>query len=349
MKPASPRERRGPVLPRPGAADPRLDELRKADPNDPRIDVTSDQGDLGREGDATLTGNVTIRMGQRAAHARTRPHRRQPAQHRSVDGDVEYLDPQLHVKGSGGAFEGQGVGSFEGAEFELLDRSVPRRREGRATCTTDGKIDLKGVRYTACPPGNEDWKIAARRDLDRPEDAHRHGRATCGSTSWACRSSIRRGSRSRSATSASPGLLFPTFGSSSKSGTQVAVPWYWNIAPNYDATFTARWYSTRGFRIDPEFRYLTERSRGILEAEYLPSRRPDRRVAQLRRAAPRHALRFRDATASIDAAERERHQLLRGLRLRLRRHEHDVPRPHGGAAPRHRPLVAATRGRRTSR
>jgi len=26
----------------------------------------------------------------------------------------------------------------------------------------------------------------------------------------------------------------------------IAVPWYWNIAPNYDATFTGRYYSSRG-------------------------------------------------------------------------------------------------------
>ena len=49
----------------PSAEDPRLEELRQSDPEDPRIDITSDQGELGRAGDASLSGNVRIRMGQR--------------------------------------------------------------------------------------------------------------------------------------------------------------------------------------------------------------------------------------------------------------------------------------------
>jgi LPS-assembly protein len=40
-------------------------------------------------------------------------------------------------------------------------------------------------------------------------------------------------------------------------------------APNYDATFTSRFFFSRGLRIDPEFRYLTERSQGTLTAEYM--------------------------------------------------------------------------------
>ena len=46
------------------------------------------------------------------------------------------------------------------------------------------------------------------------------------------------------------GLLFPTIGSSSKTGTLVAVPYYWNLAPNRDATLMTRYYSSRGLRLD---------------------------------------------------------------------------------------------------
>jgi len=52
----------------PSAEDPRLEELLQSDPDDPSIDITSDQGELGRAGDASLSGNVQIRMGQAAAH-----------------------------------------------------------------------------------------------------------------------------------------------------------------------------------------------------------------------------------------------------------------------------------------
>jgi lipopolysaccharide export system protein LptA len=49
----------------PVTTDPRLEELLKADPDDPHIDISSDSGDLARSGDAELSGNVQIRMGQR--------------------------------------------------------------------------------------------------------------------------------------------------------------------------------------------------------------------------------------------------------------------------------------------
>jgi hypothetical protein len=48
----------------PAAHDPRLDELAQNDPGEPTIDIESDAGDMERDGDASLRGNVRIRMGQ---------------------------------------------------------------------------------------------------------------------------------------------------------------------------------------------------------------------------------------------------------------------------------------------
>ena len=249
----------------PAAVDPRLEELLRADPNDPRIDITSDHGELGREGDASLTGNVRIRMGQRLLSADAAQI---DAEKRSVrlEGTVEFLDPTLHVRGQGGEFAGA-AGSFEGAEFELTDRGV-RGAAQDVQLHDKSIIDLEGVRYTACPPGNDDWMLRAGEISINQESRIGTGRnvrldfkgATILYTPWI---TFPVGDVRKS------GLLFPTIGNSSKTGTQITVPWYWNIAPNYDATITARYFSERGLRVDPEFRYLTERSRGVLDVEYL--------------------------------------------------------------------------------
>jgi LPS-assembly protein len=250
----------------PVVADPRLDALRKADPDDPHVDITSDQGNLARAGDAELSGNVTIRMGQRlltADEATVDAAQR----HISVKGKVEYLDPTIHVTGRGADFEA-GAGSFQGAKFELVDGSG-RGAAKDAKLRDQTMLDLEGVRYTACPPGNEDWQIKAQKialDQESNTGTARDVRLDFKGvpilyTPWM---SFPVGDQRKS------GLLFPAFGSGGRTGTQVTVPWYWNIAPNYDATITSRWFSSRGFRIDPEFRYLTERSRGTLEAQYLP-------------------------------------------------------------------------------
>lgn len=65
------------------------------------------------------------------------------------------------------------------------------------------------------------------------------------------------------------GLLPPTFGSSNKTGFDLTAPYYWNIAPNYDATLSPRWMSRRGLQLGGEFRYMGESYRGEIRGEYL--------------------------------------------------------------------------------
>jgi LPS-assembly protein len=245
--------------------DPRLEELLRADPDDTGIEITSDHGELGRAGDASLSGNVRIRMGQRLLAADAAEV---DAAQRSVSlkGHVEYLDPTLHVRGQGGEFSG-GAGSFEGAEFDLAERSV-RGAARDVQLRGQSIIDLEGVRYTACPPGNDDWQLRAERISIDQKSRIGTGRdvrldfkgVPIMYTPWI---SFPVGEERKS------GLLFPSVGNSSKTGTQIAVPYYWNIAPNYDATLTPTYFSSHGLRLDTEFRFLTERSRGNLESEYL--------------------------------------------------------------------------------
>jgi len=67
------------------------------------------------------------------------------------------------------------------------------------------------------------------------------------------------------------GFLTPTFGTSNKTGVDLTVPYYWNIAPNYDATLVPRYMSRRGLQLGGEYRYLTESSEGAIRAEWLPN------------------------------------------------------------------------------
>jgi len=66
------------------------------------------------------------------------------------------------------------------------------------------------------------------------------------------------------------GFLTPTFGSSSIRGFDAAVPYYLNLAPNYDATLTPRVITKRGFQLGGQFRYLLDNGLGGVEAEDLP-------------------------------------------------------------------------------
>lgn len=65
------------------------------------------------------------------------------------------------------------------------------------------------------------------------------------------------------------GLLLPTYGTSSNSGFEVTVPYYLNLAPNYDATITPRYMSKRGVQLGTEFRYLGENYHGQAFGTYV--------------------------------------------------------------------------------
>ena len=67
------------------------------------------------------------------------------------------------------------------------------------------------------------------------------------------------------------GLLVPNFGSSSKKGTEIEIPYYWNIAPNIDMISTMNWMSKRGIQFNNSFRFLTPKQYGEIEFNILPN------------------------------------------------------------------------------
>ncbi len=67
------------------------------------------------------------------------------------------------------------------------------------------------------------------------------------------------------------GILYPIPSSNSSTGISIEQPVYWNIAPNYDLTFSPRFMTERGLLLKTEFRYLTEKHTGQVNIEYLPN------------------------------------------------------------------------------
>ena len=73
------------------------------------------------------------------------------------------------------------------------------------------------------------------------------------------------------------GLLYPRLSFADSTGWEIRQPWYWNIAPNADATFTPRYMDKRGLQLLNEFRYLTTNSSWKLDYEYLNDTELDER------------------------------------------------------------------------
>jgi LPS-assembly protein len=66
------------------------------------------------------------------------------------------------------------------------------------------------------------------------------------------------------------GILFPTFGHSGSNGYELEIPYYFNLAPNYDLTVTPGILSARGVQVAEAFRFLTSTSHGTFDATFLP-------------------------------------------------------------------------------
>lgn len=66
------------------------------------------------------------------------------------------------------------------------------------------------------------------------------------------------------------GYLPPTVGLDNVNGTEFAQPYYWDIAPNRDATLTPTLMTKRGVNLGGEFRYLEPDYAGSLRADWMP-------------------------------------------------------------------------------
>jgi LPS-assembly protein len=66
------------------------------------------------------------------------------------------------------------------------------------------------------------------------------------------------------------GFLAPTWGTTSNGGLEFSTPYYWNIAPEMDATIAPRVMAKRGTQWRGEYRYMGQGYLGIVSGEYLP-------------------------------------------------------------------------------
>ncbi|HJY40252.1 MAG TPA: putative LPS assembly protein LptD, partial [Steroidobacteraceae bacterium] len=230
--------------------------------SDTPIEYEADGVEATRDGEYLLKGDVQIKQGERTLKTSNARYDSK-TQSFDVEDEVEYADPEMKVSGTSAQVDQAGGAVFEGAKFELPDRNA-RGSADRIQVTRDSQVKLDGVSYTTCPVGEEDWVL-------RASDIDIHQRAGLGfgrgvrldfkgvPILYTPFLSFPVGNQRKS------GFLFPTIGTSTRSGSSLTVPWYWNIAPNYDATFSPTWFSKRGGKLDSEFRYLTDAGRGTLE------------------------------------------------------------------------------------
>jgi LPS-assembly protein len=215
---------------------------------------------------ATAIGHVVIRQGEREMKADKVEIIHQ--KNFKGEGGVDYTDPIVHILGTGGDYSTSGGADFNDAQFELLQRPA-RGTAQTMNLTPDGILNLKAVTFTTCPANDQSWQLDAK-------DITLDTRAKVGTAHDAKIDfmgvpilylpyvSFPLGDERKS------GFLYPTPGFSSQSGFVLAVPYYWNIAPNMDFTAEPIEYSRRGIDLGGDYRYLEPGTKGELQWHYLP-------------------------------------------------------------------------------
>lgn len=235
--------------------------------NDDELSVTADEAEVTGEGVSSFHGTVTVTRGLQQIEANEASYDPTTGEFK-VSGRAYYREPGFEVSADDARYDSTiGEIEFGNATFEIP--GLPAKGEAAGVLANgDGKMSMDEIIYTTCLEKNPDWELRARDlDLDVRES---QGVARKVSVyfkdipiAYLPYISFPLDKTRKS------GFLFPEFGSSDNSGTELSVPYYWNIAPNYDATITPRYLSDRGMQWTGLGRYMTRDSRGEVELQYL--------------------------------------------------------------------------------
>ncbi len=162
------------------------------------------------------------------------------------------------------------TGVFEEPSFLLRGDQPARGKAERIEFLGPGHFRMKNGTYTSCEPGNDDWRFDMGEldiDYDTQTGTLRNGTlrffdASIGPIPWI---SFPLENRRKS------GFLSPTYTQSTRGGLELSLPFYWNIAPEQDATITPRYISRRGSMLLNEYRYIDPRYAGEMHYEVLPN------------------------------------------------------------------------------
>jgi LPS-assembly protein len=195
-----------------------------------------------------------------------------------IEGNVNYWDNDVYLNSPGATINlNDDTGVFTDVNYWLLDT---RGRGNARDIFVDLGVRTEGRRvdYSTCDPDlNSPWnlttniwnlsagKLVLDHEADRGSGTNIILKVKDIPIFYMPYISFPISDRRKS------GLLVPTFTSSNRNGLDFQILYYWNIAPEMDATITPRLISNSGLMMVGEYRYLMQRGNGEVNLEYLPN------------------------------------------------------------------------------
>ena len=181
-------------------------------------------------------------------------------------GSVLYRNESMNISSSDLHLEvANGTGSLRQVTYRL-----PEGANGYsdvASIDRLNRIELWNASYSQCPEDHHDWEIRAQSliiDRAKNDGIARHAVLRFMDVPLLYTPYISfpiEGRRS--------GLLAPEIGNSDRNGSDISMPYYVNLAPNYDLTLIPRRMSKRGSMLSAEARYLSKQQKSNVNLEYL--------------------------------------------------------------------------------
>lgn len=219
------------------------------------------------EGTMELRGNASIVRGDRYLTAESLRYDRQ-ARSLEADGGIVFGDTRVMFESDSIHYNvDQDQGTLENASYALREKRA-RGRAARVIRRDASAHRLEGAVYTTCPPGNMDWRLRAREvdlDIDAGQGVARGVKVDLLGLPllYTPYLSFPLSDARRS------GFLFPSIGNTDTGGAEVRVPYYLNLAPNYDLTLAPRYLEKRGAMLEATSRFLWPMTEGEVSGAYL--------------------------------------------------------------------------------
>lgn len=203
----------------------------------------------------TLEGNVTAQQGQQTLEADRITVDRETGI-AEVQGNIILRDPRARVAAESGQLNNRhGTAELKQAEVVLYENQM-RSDASRFKKHRDASIHLTDATLTTCPPGTEDWVIEAEA-IDIRDD-----------NIWGiAKNPVFRFKNIPylwlpfvtfpASDARLSGFLWPGMSFSDNGGLDLAFPYYWNLAPNYDLIISPRYIHNRGLALETQFRHLS--------------------------------------------------------------------------------------------
>lgn len=237
-----------------------------------QVEILSDSSNAIMNKNATFEGDVKFRQGSRSILAE-KASMDYEQQRLDAAGSLVFQDSQFTVTADSlSAQLKDNSAKLQGAKYWLHGQQVHGNAQ-KLEITKDNNLILNGTDFTTCPPGDSSWLLQAERiKIDSSEEWGEiwNAKLRIGDVPVFYMPYMTVPVSDKRKT----GFLFPSFSTSTTNGVEIATPWYWNIAPEYDLTLTPHYMSARGLYLQSEFRYLAgDAQAGRLNLEYLGSDR----------------------------------------------------------------------------